>query len=315
MSESDATLRRFTDQQVYVHLATAGAILWLLLTGMAITFSEYVSWIAVAVGYQRLILAHVIGGVALVTAGLYYLFYAVSGVATGDVPTDWLPNRYTVREGIQYVEYVLGRAPKPESEKYTFIQKAEILIVVAEVTVLSVTGLVLTFPSLLIQYKPAFLVFGDVHTIVAFTLLIGITFHIFDTHVENFPLDRSMFTGEMSESEARETHGRWVAPDDPRPDGGNVAAVRNSDARIPIAGAVLVIFLFAMVYLAILFRAVLSPLPTGTYIVAQFEPGGLLSGAVGVVFAIAFNLIALVLVASIVALGYGMYVRSTETDP
>lgn len=312
MSESESTLRRFSDQQVYVHLVTAAAILWLLLTGMAITFAEYVPWILTLIGHQRLIFAHVVGGVALVTIGLYYVFYAVSGLATGDFPTEWLPTLTTVREGFQFVKYVLGRGPKPESDKYTFIQKSEIIIVMAEITVLSVTGLLLTFPSLLVQYKPAFLIFSDVHALVAFTLLIGITYHLFDTHVQHYPLERTMFTGKISVSEAREKYSRWVDPGGKRTDGGEVVAVDSDGIEIPVVGAVLAIFFFVMIYLGLLVRAVLSPLPTGEYVVGQLEPEGLLSGPLWVVFAVAFNLIALVLVASLVALGYGMYIRFTE---
>lgn len=310
MSEETA-VRRFSDLQVYVHLVVAAAILWLLLTGMAITFAEYLPWIPTILGYGNLVLVHVIGGVVLVLGGIYYVVYAITGLFTGEFPTAWLPDRATAREAIDYIRFILGRVPKPEGGKYTFIQKSEMAIVMVEVTVLSITGLLLWYPGILLAYKPAFLIGRDVHAVIAFSLLIGITYHLFDTHVETFPLDRTIFTGRMDTEEAAERHGRWV-DDATRADGGATATKRSlpPDA-LPLSGIVLAMATFALVYLAVLLGAVLSPLPTGEYVIAQFD-GGVLTSPLGWVFAVWFNVIALVLIASIVALGYGMYTRYTE---
>lgn len=310
MSEGTA-VRRFSDLQVYVHLVVAASILWLLLTGMAITFAEYLPWIPTILGYGNLVLVHVIGGVVLVLGGIYYAVYALTGLLTGEFPTAWLPDRHTVREAVEHFKFILGRAPKPDAGKYTFIQKSEIAIVLMEVTVLSITGLLLWHPGILLAVKPAFLIGRDVHAVVAFTLLIGITYHLFDTHVETFPLDRTIFTGKIDAEEAAEQYPRW-ADDATRADGGATATrSRLPPDALPVSGIVLAMATFALVYLAIMLGAVLSPLPTGQYVIAQFD-GGVLSSPLGWVFAVWFNVIALVLIASIVALGYGMYTRYTE---
>ncbi|MGM0398581.1 MAG: cytochrome b/b6 domain-containing protein [Halobacteriota archaeon] len=305
-------LVRFTGVQVYVHFLLAASILSLLLTGLGITFGSHVGWIATLVGSDNLILVHVLVGVLLFVVLLYYAFYVLLGVATGDVATAWLPGVETVREAVAYAKWAVGAGPEPTAGKYTWIQKSEILIISAESIVLVATGLVLTFPGLLLAYKPSFLIVSDVHAVVAYTLLMGVTYHLWDTHMVEFPLDESMFTGRVPVERAREEWADWVGDGRVAADGGSTGG------RTPqVVGAIGVLGVFAVVYSGIVLERVLAPLPgTGETLLFDLEPGALMGGSLGFVWTIGLNLVAIVLLAGLLALFYGLTLRLTgDTQP
>lgn len=305
-------IMRFTGVQVYVHFLLAAAILTLLLTGLGITFGSQVGWIAGLLGSDNLILVHVLVGILLFVVLLYYAFYVLLGVATGDVPTEWLPGADTVREAIAYAKWAVGAGPKPTAGKYTWVQKSEILIISGESIVLVATGLVLTFPGLLLAYKPSFLIVSDVHAVVAYTLLMGVTYHLWDTHMVDFPLDESMFTGRVPVDRAREEWADWVGDDRVAADGGSTA-----DRTPQLVGAIGVLVVFAVVYSGIVLERVLAPLPgTGETVLFDLEPGAVVDGSLGFVWTIGLNLVAIVLLAGLLALFYGLSLRLTgDTHP
>lgn len=328
MNEPDAeTVARFSAVQVYFHFLMAGAILVLFLSGTAITFGGQVGWLYAIFGYQNIVLIHIVAGVTLFLSLLYYLIYAITGLATGDVPTDWIPTRETVREAIAYAKHVLGRGRQPRSGKYNWIQKSEILIITVELTVLAATGLLLVFPGLLLRYRPAFLVASDLHAVFAFTLLMGVTFHLYDTHVLQFPLDTSIFTGRVSLERAREEWGKWVDGDAERTDGGEPSEAptgptgqgetATGDAiegrSIQVAAVGVVLFVFAAIYSGIMIDRILAPIPgTRTTLYLLEPPETILEGTFGVFWSLGLNVAVLIIIAGLVALLYGMAQRVTD---
>ena len=310
MSETPGeTVSRFSAVQVWVHFLMAAAILVLFLTGTAITFGGQVGWIIAIVGYQNVVLVHILAGVTLVLTLLYYVFYAITGILTGEFPTAWIPTPGTVREVLTYAKHVLGRGEKPRSGKYTWIQKSEILIITVELTVLAVTGLVLIFPGLLLRYRPSFLIASDLHAVFAFTLLMGVTFHLYDTHVLEFPLDTSIFTGRVSLEHAREYWPDWVNADEPRTDGGATAGAR----QIQIAGVVVVLFVFATIYSGVMIDRILAPIPgTQSTLLLLDSPDTILEGPLGILWSLGLNVVMLVVIAGLVALFYGITLRLGE---
>ncbi|MDR5656655.1 cytochrome b/b6 domain-containing protein [Halodesulfurarchaeum sp. HSR-GB] len=298
-------ISRFSAVQVYVHFLMAAAILVLFLTGVAITFGGQVGWIVSLLGNESIILIHIIAGVALFVTLLYYLIFALTGLATGDFPTKWLPGPSTIRELITYVNYhILGRGPEPRPGKYTWIQKSEVLIIAVELTVLTATGLVLMFPGLLLRYRPAFLVASDLHVVFAFTLLMGVTFHLYDTHLLQFPLDTSIFTGRVSLDRAREEWAGWVDAGQTRSDGGS------GDRFIQVLGVFAVLFVFAVVYSGVLIDRILAPIPgTQETLYLLERPETILEGPAGIFWTVGFNLVVIVILVGLVALLYGITLR------
>ncbi|MFW6384214.1 MAG: cytochrome b/b6 domain-containing protein [Halodesulfurarchaeum sp.] len=303
------SVQRFSAVQVYVHFIMAAAILVLFLTGIAITFGGQVGWLVGLVGTGNIILLHVVAGVTLFVTLLYYLFYALTGIVSGGFPTAWLPTPGTVREVIAYAKYLVGRGEKPSAGKYTWIQQSEILVIMVELTVLTVTGLILTFPGLLLRYRPAFLVASDLHVVFAFTLLMGVTFHLYDTHVLEFPLDASIFTGRVSLDRAREEWGGWVDAARPTADGGTV---RSSDRSLQVAGVLVVLFVFAVIYSGVMIDRILAPIPgTQNTLLLVDRPATVLEGSLGFVWSIGLNVVVVVILAGLVGLIYGMTRRFT----
>ncbi len=306
---SDATVEevdRFSAVQVYVHFLMALAILLLFISGAAITFGSHIGWIVAILGYGNVVLLHVIAGVTLFVTMLYYAFYAVTGLATGDVPTDWLPDKHTVFEVLAYAKYVVGKGEEPPAGKYSWIQKSEILIIMVELTVLTTTGLLLTFPGLLLRYKPAFLAVSDLHVVFAFTLLMGVSFHLYDTHVLQFPLDRSMFTGRVSLERAREEWAGWVDADPVETE----TAVDPADRLIQIAGVLVVLFVFAVVYSGVMIDRILAPIPgTQKTLYLLERPETILEGSFGLFWGVGLNVAMLVMIAGLIGLLYGITLR------
>lgn len=308
------TVARFSAVQVYFHFLMAAAILVLFLTGTAITFGGHVGWLYAIFGYQTVVLIHIIAGVTLFVSLLYYVIYAITGLATGDVPTAWIPNLDTVREAITYAKHVLGRGEEPRPGKYNWIQKSEILIITVELTVLTATGLLLTFPGLLLRYRPAFLVTSDLHAVFAFTLLMGVTFHLYDTHVLEFPLDTSIFTGRVSLDRAREEWAGWVDAPAERTDGGTTAEPADSKAvegrSIQLGAVAVVLFVFVAIYSGVMIDRILAPIPgTQTTLYLLDSPETILEGTFGFFWSIGLNVAVLVIIAGLVALLYGMSMR------
>jgi formate dehydrogenase subunit gamma len=309
MSESTTQVDRFSAVQVYVHFLMALAILLLFLTGTAITFGGHVGWIVAIVGYQNVVLIHIIAGVTLFLTLLYFIFYLLTGLATGDVPTAWVPTPGTVREAITYAKHILGRGEEPRPGKYNWIQKSEMLIIAVELTVLTLTGLVLMFPGLLLRYRPSFLIMSDLHAVFAFTLLMGVTFHLYDTHVLEFPLDTSVFTGTVSLERAREEWAGWVEGEGTRTDGGETG----QDRHIQFAGVLVVLFTFAVIYSGVMIDRILAPIP-GTQVTLYLldAPATILEGSLGLFWGVGLNVAMLVVIAGLVGLLYGITIRVTD---
>lgn len=309
MSESTTQVDRFSAVQVYVHFLMALAILLLFLTGTAITFGGHVGWIVAIVGYQNVVLIHIIAGVTLFLTLLYFIFYLLTGLATGDVPTAWVPTPGTVREAITYAKHILGRGEEPRPGKYNWIQKSEMLIIAVELTVLTLTGLVLMFPGLLLRYRPSFLIMSDLHAVFAFTLLMGVTFHLYDTHVLEFPLDTSVFTGTVSLERAREEWAGWVEGEGTRTDGGDTG----QDRHIQFAGVLVVLFTFAVIYSGVMIDRILAPIP-GTQVTLYLldAPATILEGSLGLFWGVGLNVAMLVVIAGLVGLLYGITIRVTD---
>lgn len=304
-------LLRFNDVQVYFHGLIALSILVLWVTGLPLTFNQALGWIIDVIGNTNIVLVHVIAGGALVAGSVFYLVYGVLGFVAGEnTVRNVLPGLEDAREGFQHLLYLAGVREAPESGKYSFLQKAEIWIIAFEVIAMAVSGVVLWAGKLNgASPAPLLLIIRDVHAIVAVTMLVGVTFHLFMTHVKEYPLDRSMFQGTVSigraceewQSWARQVTGRSEAP-----------CEESTHSTILTTGAILGMVVFAVVWTGVILQYVLSPIPTGglrvtTALSPNAMPGGLLGG----VYAVGLNLAVLVILGAIVALGYGFVDRWT----
>ena len=313
-ASAESQLTRFNDAQVYVHGLLAASILVLWVTGLPITFHESFAWLMTILGYDNVVLLHVAAGAVLLATVVFYLIYGVLG-AIGGVSTlsNVLPGRSDVREAVEHLKYLAGRREQPASGKYTFLQKAEIWIIVAETTVMILTGLVLYAGTVNgASPAPLFLITRDVHAIVAVTMLVGVTFHLFMTHAKEFPLDRSMFTGTVSLGRACEEWEGWVETSVGYFD---VSCPDETHTTALTTGLIVGMILFGVVWTGVILEYVLSPIPTGGLSVARdVAPNQLPGGLLGSVYTLGLNVAMLVIFGALAALAYGFYERWTVVE-
>lgn len=311
MTGEQQELSRFNDPQVYVHGLLAASILLLWVTGLPITFHGPFAWLMAIVGYNHIVFVQIVAGTVLISTGIFYVLYGFLGwVADENSLKNVRPRFGDLREAIEHLKYLVGSRDQPASGKYTFLQKAEIWIIVFETTAMIVTGIVLYGGTLgNASPAPAFLIVRDVHAIVAVTMLVGVTFHLFMTHAKEWPLDRSMFSGNVTLGRACEEWKGWVETSV----GYVEVPCETRTHRTALTTSVIVgMIVFAVVWAGVILEYVLSPVPTGGLSVAQhIAPHALPGGLLGTVYAIGLNVVMLVIIAAIVALIYGFYERWT----
>lgn len=309
---AESELDRFNDPQVYVHGLLAASILFLWVTGLPITFHEPFTWLAALVGYDHIVTLHLVSGAVLIGTSIYYLVYAVTGLIGGITTLkNVLPGIDDLWEALEHLKYLAGRRDQPASGKYTVLQKAEIWIIAGETAVMSATGIVLYAGTLNgLSPAPAFLILRDVHAIVAVTMLVGVTFHLFMTHAKEFPLDRSMFTGTVTLGRACEEWEGWVETSVGYFD---VSCPDETHGTVLTTSLIVGMILFGVVWTGVILEYVLSPVPTGGLSVAQdVAPHALPGGTLGTIYTVGLNIAMIVIFAAIGALAYGFYDRWTR---
>ncbi|MDZ7849469.1 MAG: cytochrome b/b6 domain-containing protein [Halodesulfurarchaeum sp.] len=309
--EAESEVLRFNDVQVYVHGLLAASILLLWVTGLPITFHDSLGWVIGLVGYGNLVNVHVLIGAVLIATSIFYLVYGALGRLAGHSSLrNVLPRLGDLGEAIEHLKYLAGWRDHPESGKYTFLQKAEVWIIIVETTAMIATGLVLWGGTITdASPAPAMLIFRDVHAIVAVTMLLGVTFHLFMTHAKEFPLDRSMFTGTVTLGRACEEWEGWIE-----------RSVGYVDAPCPeetagtalTTGVIVGMILFGAAWTGVILEYVLSPVPTGGLSVAQgIATNEIPGGLIGLLYTVGLNVALVVVVLAIVALIYGFVDRWT----
>ncbi|MCU4718277.1 formate dehydrogenase subunit gamma [Halapricum hydrolyticum] len=308
-------IERFNSVQVYVHALLAISIFLLWLTGLPMTFYEPLGWLIDLFGHSNVVLIHVVAGVGLIAVMIYYAVYMALGLTTGNTTLRHVMfGLDDVREVLQQLQWLAGLGAEPESGKYTFLQKAEIWIIAFEVGVMIVTGLVMWYIGVLASTSPnlVMLIVRDVHAIVAVTMLMGVTFHLFMTHVKEFPMDRSMFDGTVGIGQACREWQSWAREEI---GASRVPCEERTHSSVLTTGMIVTVLLFAIIWTGVILQYVLSPLPTGPSLSQHIAPNALPGGTLGLVYFLGLNLAALVCIGSVVAIGYGIYSRYGRTQP
>jgi len=322
--DSDGRLERFSSVQVYVHGTIALSIFVLYLTGLPMTFNEHLGWLFSVFTYEHVVLVHVAFGVVLIAVGTYYLLYlALTALLAGRL-LDSFPTLGDVRESLAYVTYLFGRGEKPAAKKYTWLQKAEIWVLAVELFLLSATGLLLWYRGVFAspEFRAALganealadvllLMVRDVHVVVALTMLMGISFHLYMVNVkERFPFNKTMFSGTVSADRARHHWAEWADEElgeTETPHESSEDRPVPSSRFLTVTGLSLLAF-FALVLISTLFAAVLSPLPTREYLIA-LPADPVTHGVASIVFFVGLNAAVVLILAGAAAICYGMIQR------
>jgi cytochrome b subunit of formate dehydrogenase len=137
-------MERMTPNQRWQHLVLLTSFIILVVTGFALKFPD--SWIAVALGMGEKVrsIVHRVAGIALISAGIYHVFYLASAREGRRLIRDLAPRPKDVKDAIGTLLYHLcmGRT-RPKSGRFTYGEKAEYWALVWGTALMGVTGVMM----------------------------------------------------------------------------------------------------------------------------------------------------------------------------
>ncbi|WGI16828.1 cytochrome b/b6 domain-containing protein [Methanonatronarchaeum sp. AMET-Sl] len=211
-------LTRFSPKQVYVHLLYAISVLVLYITGLPLFFPDQLGWIPTIMGgFEVTMVVHRVAAVVMAFTVLYFLIYVAIATVIYDkgILKRVIPKPNDIKEMMQDVKYAFGLSnKKPQLPKYGYLEKTEVWIIGVEAVIFLITGLVLWFPTIFLEFMSlqTVLAFRYIHGAFAVLSLAGFLFHFMNVHMhpEKYPIEMSIFSGEMDKQEAEKEHPKWV---------------------------------------------------------------------------------------------------------
>jgi cytochrome b subunit of formate dehydrogenase len=214
-------LRRFSGFDRTLHALVIFSFLGLVLTGLPLHFA-HAPWARVLVG--------LVGGLeaaglihrfcALITFGYFFAHVGAIGyrlLTSPDRkrilwgPDSMVPQPKDLRDIIGMFKWFLGRGPRPEFERFSYMEKFDYWAVFWGVAIIGSSGLLLWFPELFARLLPgwafnvATIIHGDEALLAASFIF---TIHFFNVHLrpEKFPIDTVIFTGRATADYMKEEH-------------------------------------------------------------------------------------------------------------
>lgn len=210
---------RFTVLNRTLHITMMLSFIVLALTGLSLKFS-YAAW--------SVKLSHLLGGFE--TAGIMHriaasVMFLTFGAHLWDVmrikrlerwtwrdllfgPNSMMFTLQDVREAFATIKWFVGAGPRPRYGRWTYWEKFDYFAVFWGMFAIGLTGLMLWFPIFFTRLLPGSIL--NVATIVhsdEALLAVGFIFtiHFFNTHLrpEKFPMDTTVFSGQMSLAELK----------------------------------------------------------------------------------------------------------------
>lgn len=226
-AQSKKTFRRFTPQQIALHLVVVVSFLTLSVTGLPLKFNG-TGWgrqlMTVLGGADRARAVH--HAAAIVTFAYFLVALGMSlrflldrrGPATGTLtqrlfgPDSLFPNRRDWQDLKAMFRWFAFKGPQPTFERWTYWEKFDFMAVFWGMFAIGLSGLMLWFPEFFAAFVPgwAFNLATIVHSDEAL-LATGFIFtvHFFNTHFrpEKFPMDTVIFNGRLSHEEMAHERG------------------------------------------------------------------------------------------------------------
>jgi cytochrome b subunit of formate dehydrogenase len=213
--------RRWTALWVWAHLLFALSVILLVVTGLALVFSD-AGWappLERALGGPR-IAGYVHRAAAVVMMGIFvaHIIYILVHIARNWAkfelfgPYSLMPNWQDGRDFVAMFKWFIGRAPRPTFDHWTYQQKVDYWAPFWGIAMLAATGAVLWFKSLTAAYLPGwtFNIATSLHGEEALLAAVYLfTVHYFSNHwrPDKFPLDIVIFTGRMPLEEFKREYG------------------------------------------------------------------------------------------------------------
>ncbi len=137
-------MTRMTLNQRWQHLILLTSFIILVITGFALKFPD--SWFAELLGMSERIrsIVHRVAGVALISAGIYHVFYLAVAREGRRLLRDIAPRPKDIFDVWGTMLYYLGlRAQKPEYGRFNYAEKAEYWALVWGTGLMGLTGIML----------------------------------------------------------------------------------------------------------------------------------------------------------------------------
>ncbi len=191
------------------------SFLGLALTGMSLKFAdvEWGRWLSRILGgpFAARSLHRVFAIVSFLYFGLHLAWIVRCWVVNGFKKTFWgpdsmVPQPKDFKQLVQNIRYFLGRGPAPKFDRYTYWEKFDYFAVFWGMIVIGFTGLVLWFPIFFANHLPgtwinvAIIMHSD-EALLAVGFIFTIHFFNTDLRPEKFPMDKVIFTGQLTEDE------------------------------------------------------------------------------------------------------------------
>ena len=208
------TFTRFSLSQRIQHLLLITSFTLLGLTGLVQLFVQatwaqgFMSILGGLDGVRRI---HHLAAVVMVFVFIYHVFSVIFDLLAGRRDR-MLPNRKDFKDVGHAVSYLLGRREdKPQYDRFDFRQKLEYWALIWGTILMSLTGLVLMFPTFFARYISGVVIYAAkaAHGLEALLAIASIiVWHMYNTHFAEGtgPVDTTIFTGKISRERLMEEH-------------------------------------------------------------------------------------------------------------
>lgn len=241
LKKDDGTIlvERFRPIRRLEHLVVFLTFVVLVVTGFPQKFyyTSGAAWVLRMLGgLDAARLVHRVAGVVFCLHLAVHLAVIVVGVLGKKMRLSLLPTSKDFHDVFDTLAYYLRRSDvKPVYDKFDYRQKFEYLGIVLGGMVMAFSGLALLYPSIVVSFLPGQVIPAArlAHSNEAMlALLVLVIWHVYGSHFspEVFPMDKSIFTGYMTEEELKERHFLEYArvfPEHARQNEGDAADVRS----------------------------------------------------------------------------------------
>jgi formate dehydrogenase gamma subunit len=213
--------RRWNRNERRQHWLLAASFILLVITGFALKYPDAwwmqpfrgISWLFDLRG-----LLHRIAGALFLLLGVYHMFYMIAVQRGRMLGKAMLPNLKDLQDFRYNVLHNLGlRKEAPEFSHFSYMEKAEYLALIWGGIIMGVTGLMLWFETLTLNWFPIWVIdlLTVIHLYEAWLATLAIIvwhFYYVIINPDIYPLNTSMVNGNLTEKELRHEYTlEWKA--------------------------------------------------------------------------------------------------------
>jgi cytochrome b subunit of formate dehydrogenase len=220
-------IERFSPRQRVEHALVMTTFTLLAVTGFPQKFYDSgwaLSIVGLFGGMGPMRFVHRACGIAFAVLAVVHVGTIAWKLARGTATPTLVPARKDFDDAVLTLRYYLGRTDRHASfDRFDYRQKFEYWGLLLGGVIMVLTGLILYFPMIAVQYLPGEIVPAAkvAHSnegLMAF--LVVITWHVYNAHFspDTFPFDTSIFTGKISRERMEHEHPLELARKTGAPD-------------------------------------------------------------------------------------------------